>query len=116
MRPSISRTPRQRTRRSTCSSAVERAKDADRFREDVDPLALATQTRVIGHGLASLVLAGPLPRRTPTYGATVLTALFCGAAGDVLRVARGVQPGQRASAIAAQADSRDLRVSVDSWP
>ncbi|MEJ8641605.1 TetR-like C-terminal domain-containing protein [Streptomyces sp. MS1.HAVA.3] len=42
--------------------AVERAKAAGRFRDDVVPLELATQSWAIGHGLASLVATGPLPR------------------------------------------------------
>ncbi|MEV0392890.1 TetR/AcrR family transcriptional regulator [Polymorphospora rubra] len=72
---------------------VERAKDAGRFRPDVDAPALATQTWVIGHGLVSLVATGPLPRQALDHGAPVLTALFtsCGDAPD--RCRRSVELG-----------------------
>jgi AcrR family transcriptional regulator len=61
-------------------SAVERAKHLDRFRADVDPVSLATQTWAIGHGLVSLVAPGPLPREALDHGIPILTALFisCG--------------------------------------
>jgi AcrR family transcriptional regulator len=61
-------------------SAVERAKQLSRFRTDVDPLSLATQTWAIGHGLVSLVAPGPLPRQALDHGIPILTALFisCG--------------------------------------
>lgn len=67
--------------------AVERAKAAGRFREDVDPLELATQSWVIGHGLASLVATGPLPQQALAHGVPMLTALFmsCGDAADRCR-------------------------------
>ncbi|MER5626691.1 TetR/AcrR family transcriptional regulator [Streptosporangium sp. NPDC002544] len=61
--------------------AARRARDADRFRADTDPLELAIQSWAIGHGLVSLVANGPLPRRTLDHGAPMLTALFVGA-GD----------------------------------
>ncbi|MDF2709780.1 MAG: TetR family transcriptional regulator [Nonomuraea muscovyensis] len=61
--------------------AAERGRKADRFRADIDPLELATQSWAIGHGLVSLVAGGPLPRRTLDYGAPMLTALFI-SAGD----------------------------------
>jgi hypothetical protein len=61
-------------------SAAERAKQLSRFRTDVDPLSLATQTWAIGHGLVSLVAPGPLPRQALDHGIPILTALFisCG--------------------------------------
>ncbi|MEV0728487.1 TetR/AcrR family transcriptional regulator [Polymorphospora sp. NPDC050346] len=64
--------------------AIERAKDTGRFRPDVDTVALATQTWVIGHGLVSLVATGPLPRQALDHGVPMLTALFtsCGDAPD----------------------------------
>jgi AcrR family transcriptional regulator len=66
---------------------IERAKDAGRFRHDVDALALATQSWAVGHGLVSLVAGGPLPRQALDHGATVLTALFisCGDDPDTCR-------------------------------
>jgi AcrR family transcriptional regulator len=61
-------------------SAVERAKNLGRFRADVDPVSLATQTWAIGHGLVSLVATGPLPHEALGHGIPILTALFisCG--------------------------------------
>jgi AcrR family transcriptional regulator len=61
---------------------VERAKGAGRFRADVDPLELATQSWTMGHGLASLVATGPLPRQTLTNGIALLTALFTSVGDD----------------------------------
>jgi len=61
--------------------AAERGRQADRFRADIDPLALAIQSWAIGHGLVSLVATGPLPRQALDHGAPMLTALFIGA-GD----------------------------------
>jgi AcrR family transcriptional regulator len=75
---------------------IERAKDIGRFRDEVDPLALATQTWAIGHGLASLVATGPLPRQALDHGAPMLAALFtsCGDDPDTCRrsVERGWHP------------------------
>ena len=39
--------------------AAERGRKADRFRADIDPLELATQSWAIGHGLVSLVATAP---------------------------------------------------------
>jgi AcrR family transcriptional regulator len=74
---------------------VHRAKEIGRFRDDVDAGALATQVWVVGHGLASLVATGPLPRETLDHGATILTALFvsCGDDPDMCR--RSVERGWR---------------------
>ena len=73
--------------------AVERAKDAGRFRADVDPLELATQSWAIGHGLASLVATGPLPRQALAHGVPMLTALFISAGDDPGRCRRSVEHG-----------------------
>jgi AcrR family transcriptional regulator len=62
--------------------AVERAKADGRFRDDVDPLDLATQSWTIGHGLASLVVTGPLPQQALAHGVPMLTALFTSAGDD----------------------------------
>jgi len=61
--------------------AAGRGRAGGRFRADVVPLELAIQTWTIGHGLASLVATGPLPRATLDHGVPMLTALFIGA-GD----------------------------------
>ena len=59
--------------------AVERARADGRFRADVDASAVATQTWVVGHGLASLVTGGgPLPRQALDLAAPMLVALFVG--------------------------------------
>ncbi|MFE4636081.1 TetR/AcrR family transcriptional regulator [Streptomyces sp. NPDC056773] len=73
--------------------AVGRAKAGGRFRDEVDPLELATQSWAIGHGLASLVAAGPLPHQTLTYGVPMLTALFTGAGDEPGRCRRSVERG-----------------------
>ncbi len=77
--------------------AAERARAADRFRSDNDRLELATQSWVIGHGLASLVAYGPLPRQTLDFGAPMLTALFVGAGDQPARCRRSVARGWGAS-------------------
>ncbi|GAA2068595.1 TetR/AcrR family transcriptional regulator [Streptomyces albiaxialis] len=74
---------------------VERAKARDRFREDVDPLELATQSWAIGHGLASLVATGPLPPEALAHGVPLLTALFTGAGDEPDRCRRSVARGWR---------------------
>jgi len=73
--------------------AIERAKNAGRFRGDVDPPELATQTWTIGHGLASLVVTGPLPRQALAHGIPLLTALFVSAGDDADRCRRSVEHG-----------------------
>ncbi|WP_178380139.1 TetR/AcrR family transcriptional regulator [Cryptosporangium aurantiacum] len=79
-------------------SAVERAKGAGRFRADVDPLAVATQSWAVGHGLVSLVATGPLPPQALDHGASILTALFtsCGDGPETCR--RSVGLGWRPTA------------------
>ncbi|MER5421057.1 TetR/AcrR family transcriptional regulator [Streptosporangium roseum] len=73
--------------------AVERAKSASRFRSDVDPLELATQSWAIGHGLASLVVTGPLPHQALAHGVPMLTALFTSSGDDHDRCRRSVELG-----------------------
>ncbi|WP_280293141.1 TetR/AcrR family transcriptional regulator [Nocardia abscessus] len=75
--------------------AVERAKDIGRFRPDVDPLVLATQSWTIGHGLVSLVASGPLPRHALDYGAPMLTALFTSCGDDPDTCSPSVELGWR---------------------
>ncbi|GAA0916302.1 TetR/AcrR family transcriptional regulator [Nonomuraea longicatena] len=75
--------------------AVERAKVIGRFRDDVEPLGLATQSWIIGHGLASLVATGPLPRQALAQGVPLLTALFTGAGDDPGNCRRSVERGWR---------------------
>ncbi|GIH80726.1 TetR/AcrR family transcriptional regulator [Planobispora longispora] len=72
---------------------VERATAAGRFRDDVDPLELATQSWTIGHGLASLVATGPLPHQALAHGVPLLTALFVSAGDDPDRCRRSVEHG-----------------------
>ncbi len=74
-------------------SAVERAKTAGRFRDDIDPLTLATQSWVVGHGLASLVATGPLPHQVLTQGVPMLTALFTSSGDAAARCRRSVELG-----------------------
>ncbi|MFC4061241.1 TetR/AcrR family transcriptional regulator [Planomonospora corallina] len=75
--------------------AAERAVAAGRFRADADPLELATRSWVIGHGLASLVATGPLPREALAHGVPLLTALFVGAGDTPERCHRSVARGWR---------------------
>ncbi|MEU9105506.1 TetR/AcrR family transcriptional regulator [Streptomyces xanthophaeus] len=73
--------------------AIERAKANGRFRDEVDPLELATQSWTIGHGLASLVATGPLPHQTLAHGAPMLTALFTSAGDEPARCRQSVEHG-----------------------
>ena len=73
--------------------AVERGREADRFRADIEPLELATQGWAIGHGLVSLVATGPLPRRTLDHGVPMLTALFISAGDQAARCRTSVEQG-----------------------
>lgn len=73
--------------------AVDRAKAAGRFRADVDSTKLATQTWVIGHGLASLVATGPLPPEALGHALPMLTALFTDAGDASDRCSRSLQRG-----------------------
>ncbi|WP_020387357.1 TetR/AcrR family transcriptional regulator [Kribbella catacumbae] len=73
--------------------AVERAKTDGRFADDTEPLDLATQSWVIGHGLASLTVAGPLPREALGYAVPMLTALFISAGDEPARCRRSVARG-----------------------
>jgi AcrR family transcriptional regulator len=75
--------------------AAELAKNAGRFRADVDPLELATQTWTIGHGLASLVATGPLPRQALSSAVPLLTALFVSTGDDPDRCRQSVEHGWR---------------------
>jgi AcrR family transcriptional regulator len=76
-------------------TTADRARTAGRFRDDVDPLTVATQSWTIGHGLASLVATGPLPRDALAQAPPMLIALFthCGDEPDSCR--RSVQRGWR---------------------
>lgn len=73
--------------------AVERASADGRFRADADPLELATQSWMIGHGLASLVATGPLPDQALAHGVPMLTALFTAAGDEPGRCRRSVEHG-----------------------
>jgi len=73
--------------------AIDRAKAAGRFRDEVDPLELATQSWTIGHGLASLVVTGPLPHQALAHGVPMLTALFTSTGDEPGRCRRSVEHG-----------------------
>ncbi|MFI0350278.1 TetR/AcrR family transcriptional regulator [Actinomadura sp. 9N407] len=73
--------------------AAERARDAGRFHSGADPLELATQSWTIGHGLASLVATGPLPKQALDHGVPLLTALFVSKGDDPDRCGRSVEHG-----------------------
>jgi AcrR family transcriptional regulator len=63
-------------------AATGRARDAGRFRHDVDPASLATRWWLAGHGLLSLVAQGVIPRSdVATHSIETTVALFT-AAGD----------------------------------
>jgi AcrR family transcriptional regulator len=87
--------------------AAERGRTAKRFRAEVRPLDLATQSWAIGHGLVSLVTPGPLPRQTLDHGAPMLTALFISAGDHPDRCRTSVEqgwnqlipPGERTGAV-----------------
>lgn len=72
---------------------VERARAAGRLAEDVDPSGLATQAWILGHGLASLVAAGPLPAAALGYAVPMLTALYVAGGDDPARCHRSVELG-----------------------
>lgn len=71
--------------------AALRGVQAGRFRPDIVPLELATQSWILGHGLASLVATGPLPPPTLGYGVPMLTALYMGAGDDPDRCQASVE-------------------------
>ncbi|PRY34894.1 TetR/AcrR family transcriptional regulator [Umezawaea tangerina] len=73
--------------------AALRGRTAGRFRADVVPLDLATQSWSIGHGLASLVATGPLPRQALDHGLPLLTGLFVGAGDQPARCRTSVEQG-----------------------
>ena len=73
--------------------AVARGKATGRFSDATDPLDLATQTWVIGHGLASLTVTGPLPREALAYAVPMLTALFINAGDEPARCRPSVEQG-----------------------
>lgn len=77
--------------------AADAARVAGRFREDVDPLELATQSWAIGHGVAALVATGPLPPAALGHGIPLLTALFVAAGDEPARCARSVAAGWQLS-------------------
>ncbi len=73
--------------------AIERASMSGRFRAEVDPLELATQSWTIGHGLASLVATGPLPDQALAHAVPMLTSLFTSAGDEPTRCRRSVEQG-----------------------
>lgn len=77
----------------TIVRGVDRAKEEGRLRDDVDSLELATQTWAIGHGIASLVVTGPLTEAALGYGVPMLTGLFVCAGDDPHRSRHSVTQG-----------------------
>ncbi|HEV7980200.1 TetR/AcrR family transcriptional regulator [Amycolatopsis sp.] len=73
--------------------AADRGRKAGRFRIDIVPLELATQSWTIAHGLVSLVANGPLPRETLANGVPLLTALFISTGDDPGRCRVSVETG-----------------------
>lgn len=73
--------------------AVERAQAGGRFHHEIDPLELATQAWILGHGLASLVTTGPLPTGAFALGVPMLTALYVSNGDDPARCRRSVTLG-----------------------
>ncbi|MFE0178715.1 TetR/AcrR family transcriptional regulator [Streptomyces sp. NPDC059002] len=88
--------------------AIDQAKADGRFRNEVDPLELATQSWAIGHGLASLVATGPLPDQALAHGVPMLTALFTSAGDEPDLCRRSVEHGWGRVA-PARSGSRDRR-------
>ncbi|MFI5499287.1 TetR/AcrR family transcriptional regulator [Nocardia asteroides] len=78
-------------------TTADTARTLGRFRTAIDPLELATQSWTFGHGLASLVATGPLPRAVLGSGIPVLTALFVAAGDEPGRCARSVAAGWHVS-------------------
>ncbi|WP_084529057.1 TetR/AcrR family transcriptional regulator [Nocardia crassostreae] len=77
--------------------AIERAKADKRFRADTDPVQLATQSWIIGHGLTALVATGPLPRETLAQAVPMLTALYVAAGDEPRRCHTSVRDGWQAA-------------------
>lgn len=73
--------------------AIDRAKENGRFRNEIDPLELATQSWTVGHGLASLVATGPLPHQALAHGVPMLSALLTSAGDEPDRCRRSVERG-----------------------
>ncbi|MGO1053348.1 TetR/AcrR family transcriptional regulator [Crossiella sp. CA198] len=73
--------------------AADRGRVAERFRAEVVPLELATQSWAIAHGLVSLVANGPLPRSTLSSGVPMLAALYVSMGDEPGRCARSVARG-----------------------
>lgn len=71
--------------------AAQRGVQAGRFRPDIAPRDLATQSWILGHGLVSLVAGGPLPPTTLEFGAPMLTASYTAAGDDLDRCQASVQ-------------------------
>lgn len=73
--------------------AAERGRKADRFRADIEPLELATQSWATAHGLVSLVANGPLPTQTLDHCSSMLAALFVSAGDEPTRCRTSVEQG-----------------------
>lgn len=67
---------------SALVECAARARTAERFRPETDPVAVATQYWAAGHGLLMLTLTGVLTRETFDAQARAVTVALCTAAGD----------------------------------
>lgn len=74
-------------------AAAERGVREDRYRGDVDPLELATESWAVAHGLVSLVAPGPLPRGRLELGPRMLAATYVAAGDDPERCRASVAAG-----------------------
>lgn len=74
-------------------AAARRARDQGIVAVGTDPLALATQVWVVGHGLASLVATGPLPPGTLDLGPAMLVALLVGVGAEPTTCRASVEQG-----------------------
>ncbi|MFP3968076.1 TetR/AcrR family transcriptional regulator [Actinomadura fulvescens] len=72
---------------------IDRAKKSGRFHPGTNALELAIQSWTIGHGLASLVVTGPLPHEALAHGIPLLTALFTSAGDTPTQCRRSVKQG-----------------------
>lgn len=77
----------------TLVEATQRAITAGRFASGIDPLEPATQSWIIGHGLASLIATGPLPNESLAQAVPLLSALFVSYGDDPNRCRRSVTEG-----------------------
>jgi len=74
-------------------AAARRARDQGLLPVSADPLALATQAWATGHGIASLVATGPLPRTTLDLVPGMLVGILIEAGGEPATCRASVEQG-----------------------